>query len=70
METPVLLATRFVCAFVAVVALLLSVLPRPWTPVDYLIAGVAGTMAGLGWLFGRLAGDAALPFRRRSNREG
>lgn len=47
----VLLSTRVLCIFVGVSVLLLTVLPRPLRDFDYLLVGVAATMAGLVTIF-------------------
>ena len=66
--TPTILATRVVCIFVGVVAVFLTVLPRPLREIDFLIVGAVGTFGSFVVVFGSVArtltrskGNSVLP---------
>ena len=59
-----------VLACVALVALILGVLPRPHRPLEYMIAGTAGTIVWLGLVLAILLRNSrpAIRIVRRSQR--
>jgi hypothetical protein len=61
-----LTATRVFGVFVATTGVLLTVLPKPLVPVDYLMIGVLSTLVSMATLFISLVGiNSAMPIRRR-----
>ncbi len=55
--SPVLLTTRVLCVFAAVIAVLLTAVPKPLRDIDYVIVGAVGTFAALLVIFGTVAGN-------------